>query len=254
MTTANTLRSQELTFEIDGPKITADELRRSFGAFLDVINEVAREVSGIPHSVDWIVSSVSTGSARIHLRAESISKILPTHKIPDLLDTIQIGFQIIEGTSTRPSHFNDSALRKVRELASIVNGGQDGPDSIIIRRDGQINSVTTKTLSNVDSFFGTESKDWGSIEGKLTGIFERGGYKLWVYDDLLRKNIPCQVPSELLEEVLKAFGKRVSVSGLIRYRRGGEINNIVIEDFEVFPDPRSLPGFDEVRGLFRSAD
>jgi hypothetical protein len=82
---------QELTFELDGPRITADTFRKAINAFLDVIDAVAQDISGSTRGVDWIVS-VSSGSTRIHFRAASVKGGVPDAQIPYLLDTIQTGF------------------------------------------------------------------------------------------------------------------------------------------------------------------
>ncbi len=81
-----------------------------------------------------------------------------------------------------------------------------------------------------------------------------GGYSFSVYDDVRGKSISCHFPAELVPKVLAAFEKRVCVSGLIRYTGRGDIKSVEVEDFEVFPDPEQLPGFEDIFGLFGGAD
>lgn len=242
------IHTEELVFEVDGSRIAADKFRKGFNAFLDVIDEVVRDISGKTRSINWIIS-LSQGSMRIHLRPEPRSRRMSPQKVSFILDTIQAGFGTIESGSGRPEHFSDGALRKIRELASIVDSKDSGLDAVKIRRNGQTNNVTTQTQANVDSFLGTASKDWGSIEGKLCIVSARGGYTFSVYDDVDNRYVPCNFPDELLPKVLTAFGKRVSVSGIIRYTGHGEIRSVAVEDFEAFPASRELPGFEDVYGL-----
>jgi hypothetical protein len=250
MKRSNTAKSLQLRLEIDAPKISATKFRKGLNAFIELINEISKDVSGISRSVNWLVS-VSPGSMRIDFTPEPFSRRTPPRIIPEIIDAIEHGLRTIEATSQRPPHFSDAALRHLRDLASLVGDHRGGLDAINIRRNGSSTLVTSKTLANVDHLVGTESQDWGSVEGRLAGVFERDGYNIWIFDDVLDKNITCNVSPELLPRVLKSFGKRVEVSGLIRYRRGGEINSITVEGFEVFPDPEKLPTFNDVYGLLR---
>jgi len=242
-----------LILEIDGPQITANKFRKGINAFLDVIDEVVKEMSGSKKAVRWIVS-VNAGSLQVALEAQSVSKKLPPHEIPIVLEKIQNGLHMIEKGEKKPPYFNDTALLKARELASIANGKRRQIDSIKVRRNEQVARVTTKTLANVDSFFGTASTAWGSVEGRLSIISERGGLNITVYDDVSEKYIRCNVPEQILEDILAAYRKRVSVSGEIRYFPNGDIKDIAVENFELFPDPNTLPDFEDLFGMFRKAE
>ncbi len=242
--------SRTLMLEIDGPRITANKFRKSINTFLDIIDEVVKDFSGSARSVRWIVS-VRPGSAVIILRAESASPRLPPNGVPVLLDIIHTGFDTIEKTSIRPPYFSDSALKKTKDLASIVDGEID---SIKVRRDDKTSSVTSYTSANVSALFATGYKDWGSIEGQISEVSSRGVSHVYVHDRLLKKHVRCHVTEDMLQEMAPYWGKRVSVTGYIRYYPGGEPKDVDVERFEVFPDPHILPGFKEVCGLFKDAD
>lgn len=242
-----------LILEIDGPQVTASKFRRGINAFLDIIDEVVKEMSGSKRTIRWIIS-VNPGSLQVALKAQSVSRRLPPSQIPNVLQTIQRGLRTIEKGAKKPPHFNDTALMKARELASIANGKGAQVDSIKVRRSEQVERVTTKTLAHVDTVFGTASTAWGSVEGRLSIISERGGLNITVYDDVSEKYIRCHVPEKILAEVLAAYRKRVSVSGVIRYYPNGDIKDITVEDFEPFPAPETLPDFEDLFGMFREAE
>ncbi len=242
--------SRTLTLEIGGPKITSDKFRRSINTFLDIIDEVVKDFAGSARSVKWIVS-VRSGSAMIILKAESATPRFPSSKVPALLDVIQEGFDTIEKTATRPPYFSDSALKKAKDLASIVDGEID---SIKVRRDDKISSVTPYTSANVGALFATGYKDWGSIEGEISEVSSRGANHVYIHDRLLNRHVRCHVTEDTLKEMAPYWGKRVCVTGYIRYYPNGETKDIDVESFEGFPDPHTLPGFDEVCGLFKDAD
>jgi hypothetical protein len=243
-------RSQ-LTLEMAGPRITASRFRKGVNAFLDLVEEVAKEFSGASRSVEWVVS-VSAGSARISVEAEPVT--LASTEVPNLLDAIETGLRTVEAGSDRPRYFTDNALTDARTLASLVDEKERELDLVRVWRHGKASRVTSQTLANVDSILGTESKDWGSVEGRLQGVLSHKGFKIWVVDPINDKAIQCFFSAELLEEMVNAFGKRVSVAGLVRYRRDGEIKSVQVEEFEVFPEAETLPSFEDVYGILRGID
>gem|GEM_PF-674072 len=246
MSTRVSKKSRSLILEIDGPAVTAEAFRRGINAFVDLINEVTRDVSGSSESVKWIIT-VSRGSAKIHFRADPVN--VAPRKLAILTEVIQTGFRTIETESGSPAHFTNTALKKARELVSILAEGNGGPDRIRIWHKKEACSLTPQTLVNVESVLDDSYKDRGTIEGKLSMISERSGYKFTVYDRLLDRHILCTFPPRILPQALDAFGKRVSVFGLIRYRKNGEIENIRVESVVPFPDDDSLPRFSEVFGI-----
>ncbi|MFH1116661.1 MAG: hypothetical protein V1792_22325 [Pseudomonadota bacterium] len=242
----------ELTLELDGPKVTAEKFLKGIGAFLGLINAVAKNLSGSPKSVKWIVS-VSSGSQRIHFRPESFTQDLPSNKLPELLYTIRSGIVALETSPERPLHFDDTALRSARELASVLRDEEE-LELISISTNGQRVPVTSRTLANVDSLFRTAFTDWGSIEGTVQVVSKKGKPLIQIYDDVLDKYIKCQVGDDTLREMLEVFEQRVSVFGLIRYDSAGNIKRIEVERFKAFASPDTIPTFADVRGIFRSVD
>jgi hypothetical protein len=239
-------KSRSLTLELPDSAIAAETFRKAVDAFIDLINEVTKDVSGSAENVKWTVS-VSRGSTRIRFQAESIN--LPAKQVAVLTGIIQDGFQTIQTESKRPVHFSTFALKKTKELVSVLDTENGGPHLIRIKRNRTICSLTPDTIANIDSALGRPSRDYGSIEGRLSSISERTGHKFTVYDSLLDKHISCTFPRRLLSKALNAFGKRISVSGIIRYSEGGEIENVHVKDFEIFPDSQSLPKFADVFGI-----
>jgi hypothetical protein len=240
----------QLTLEIDGPKITAVKFRKGINAFLDVIDEVVKTFSGSNKDVNWIVS-VSEGSTKLHLRPEVASSSLPADRLPELLRVIQRGFRIIANGSEIPPYFNEKALKRAKALANTMNGEID---TITVRWKDQLSLITPAVSANVGTLFRTAHKSWGSVEGRLRIITEVGGYKFFIFDDVVEKEIRCHFQSDLLESALKSFGKRIIVSGLISYRPDGAINGVEVEVFREFRNSSNLPSADEVYGILSSIE
>ena len=240
-----------LVLEISGPQITAEKFELGLRSFLAIIKNVAKEVSDQPKPVRWLVS-VEPGSLRVEFRPEPVKA--PANKIATILDTIENGIISAEAGLAPPRYFSDRALTKVGKLASIVDGAEDGLDRVQVWRNGKPHPITAKTVAHVDSLVGIQSRDWGTIEGKLQTITERRVTKFVVYDPVTDRPTHCYFDDEILDEVVDAFGQRVSVSGLIRYRGDGEPVSIDVEEFRVLPTDDLLPSVDEVRGILGRAD
>ncbi len=237
----------QVILEISGPRITADKFSRGVRAFFDFIDELAREVSGKIKPVQWIVSA-QEGSIKL------IAKPEPEEASPDaissVLKAIENGVKMIEGSASRPECFSDKVLKDLQKLASICDGNGD-LDRVRIWVNQSPNEISTKIASNVNSILGIHFSDLGAIEGRLQMISERGGLRFAVYDSLTDRRVRCYFDEDLLEKIIFAFGKRVNVYGMIRYRQDGEPITISVEDFKVLRPRNELPTPEEVRGILR---
>jgi len=90
--------------------------------------------------------------------------------------------------------------------------------------------------------------DHGTIEGRLETISQHGTYQVKVYDPLSDRGVLCDVPPEVQAQALAAFGKRVAVTGTIRYHRTGKPISVAVESMRVLGD-RHLPRFTDVCGM-----
>lgn len=251
MTPDKSVTAETLTLEIDGPRITAEKFEAGIDAFLTILKDVSKDVTGKTRAVKWFVS-VSPGSIKIEFTPQA-RDIAPA-TLNSVVDTIEYGIVSVEADATLPPHFSERAMTSVRKLAAILDGTHRDLDRVQIWRNGTPHPISTRALANVDSFYGIESRDWGTIEGILDGVYDRQGLKCTVLDILTNRRVKCFVGDDLLDEVLDAFDKRVSVSGVIRYRRHGEPDSIDIQEFSLLPAPEELPTFEEVRGILKGTE
>jgi hypothetical protein len=235
---------RKLTLHIDGRRITADRFRRAIDAFFEVVTEVTEAVTGQSKAVDWIVS-VAPGSINLGVAAEPRKDRVRSVEVVHALYT---GFQeLSKKAAARPDFFTDTALEKTRELIRIQDG--KAVSTIQIRRSNSRVTLNQKVLINVDRILGGTLAEVGTIEGKMEMISARGGLHVGVWDALTDKPVRCNIPPILSDRIIKAFKKRVAVSGTIRYRPTGEAISIDVEDIEVFPEPDKLPTAEAVYGI-----
>lgn len=219
--------THRLTLYLDGPRITSDKFVRAVNAFFELITEVAEEVAGRKRPVKWIVS-VKEGSVQLNADPQPSKPSVPVGLIAD---TILEGVRALDRSAKRPAYFTDTALRKARELATVTDGVDVERARIQLNRKAA--SVRHDTVAHVDRILGVSVKDYGSAEGRLETISVRGGAHLAVYDALTDRKIECIIEPSQLEDAWAALGKRVSVFGLIRYRKTGEPISIEVEDMKV---------------------
>jgi len=142
----------------------------------------------------------------------------------------------------------------MRKLASVLEHRPDEVDLIRVWRNGRSHQVTTQTVANVDAIHGIASRDWGTIEGRLQMITEVRRLRFVVRDAVTARLTECFFDDDIIDDVTSAFGKRVSVSGVILYRANGDTKSIEVEEFSVMPDEDELPDIDDMIGILQEVD
>jgi hypothetical protein len=105
----------KLTLDIEGPRIDSAKFKRAVDAFVDLIQEVSREVEGGAQAVRWLMS-VSGGS--VHLSALPERK-RPNARIGEITRAIRSGMSLIERRAERPKYFTDNALSLTQRIPKI---------------------------------------------------------------------------------------------------------------------------------------
>jgi hypothetical protein len=119
--------------------------------------------------------------------------------------------------------------------------------------DGKVVEVTPKVGEVVRRSFSGENRAFGSIEGKLQTISDRGAFQFVVFDALSDKGVNCFVPQEKFNLAHGAFGKRVRVEGEINYDKQGRPLSIRVTDIKVFKNLSELPPVDDFLGILAPA-
>ncbi|MHA1343771.1 MAG: hypothetical protein ACTSQG_07285 [Promethearchaeota archaeon] len=240
------MKNNKVRLELGGLKISADNFVKGVNSFFDLIDEISKEFIG-KKKIIWNVT-VESGSNYIIAEPELLNG--DYEKVCEIVNTINNGIDIIENKEYRPKHFSDNALKYVSKLASIVDEKEPDLYSVKIRINGKSQKITHKSVANIDKIMGIKYRDYGAIEGRLKMISERKGLRFVVYDDYYDNPIRCYFESEIINEVVNAFGKRVSVYGLILYKAKGVPYSIKVKKFRIFKDKKDLPTINDVLGIF----
>jgi hypothetical protein len=234
-----------ITLDLAGEHISADRFRRAVDAFFDLIAEVSKEVTGEPSSVRWFVS-VEKGSIHLSAAPQAINPTVPVKRIAQ---AIRSGVSLIEHRAKRPRFFTDAALVNAKTLALVADGREIRKAQV--RATPRPVALTEKTANHVDAILRTKYiEDYGTIEGQLRIVSAQNGYHFTVYDPVTERGIRCRIAEERIDEAIRAFRKRVIVSGLIHYRSDGEPISIDVEDFILLESQPAAA--DEVYGILTS--
>jgi hypothetical protein len=196
---------------------------------------------------------VDKGSCRVIARPVPDTQTIRASSL--VIQAIPDGLRrLAKGTPTAPSYFDDRALRAAKDLADIKNHGGKGLDYIQIRSSGKPCAVGERTLNSIDRLLGGQHQALGSIEGKLETISARGQLQFVVYDSLYDRGVNCFMKDEIMSDAIKAFRKRVAVSGMVQYDKEGRAVSIRVDSIREFKDVADLPPIHELRGIFRRGE
>lgn len=236
----------DLTLELDGTKLTPDKFLKAATAFVGLVNELTKEAAGDRRAPEWTVQ-VKQGSNLIGLQPQ------PGYDpaiVQALLAKMKPGIKAIAEGEDPPADFPERALVHLRSLASVPT--PDKPDVFVrvwVKKEPV--KVDNKLAANLTTMLGLAYEDYGSVEGLLQVVSERGSYRCEITDPLTGKAIKCYLNEELLKVALSLFGQRVEAYGQIHYRADGNVIAIDVEEFVAFPPPEKIPSFKDVRGILR---
>jgi hypothetical protein len=242
-----------VSLHLDG-QVTLRRLTEALDVWSDLVREVAADVVGATgrDTVRFVVTQAKAGSFDLAVRPQPAKRTVPVAAMPKIAKTLTAGLRSLERRATRPKHFNDTALLKVRDLGKLVS-----PETPVVRIGNGTNSIplSSRLIANVEAVLAPEVKSIGTVEGKLEGLIIHGRSRFLVYDSLTGHQVTCFFSERIpYSDVIQAFGKRVAVTGVIRSRRSGERVDIQATRLYVMPLDEELPSAANVRGILRAAE
>jgi hypothetical protein len=249
MATRGNIRT-DLVLEIDGAHITPEKFLKAVRAFFVIVDEVTAEVAGEKDVISWRVQA-DHGRNLVGVRPE------PGHSpalVARVTQAVSDGLTHIERAATAPAHFNERALRHLRDLATLAGNAHGDDTTIRIWVNKSPIAVTHNAASNVDEIVAIEHEDFGSIERRLETLPRQKGLQFVIHEPLGGQAICCEIAAdELLEQAMANFRKRVEVYGTIKYRKDGKPVSIRVEEIVPFPASDKLPSFRELHGILGKA-
>jgi len=236
-----------LSFELEGEKVTKGKFSRAVKSFFDLVDEISKGVTQKTKPFNWYVS-VDHSCIVLNLSPEA-KEDEDREKIPTVLSSIRDGIEIINNEEKRPKYYSDEALKSLRDLASMIEIDGKGIKKIKVSINGKKREVSTKAIGNIDTLFKTPKTAFGSIEGKLQMISDRGGLHVTIYESLSDRAVKCIFKEDMLDDIVKSFRKRIYAFGIIAYQEEEKPQSIEIKEIKIFPDQDKLPKAKDVLGI-----
>jgi hypothetical protein len=246
-------KASELTLRFDGILVTPDEFRKTVNAFIDLLIQVSEEISDGESKPLWNMS-VREGSNI--LVAKPVADPKTEKNVKETIRVVISGIKLLEHGKSNIPHFNRRAMHAARDLSSVLaRPGKQGINVVEIRGSTRQKPVvvTLKTSETVAAQIGVQHQAYGSVEGRLQTITERGTFQFVVFEALTDRGINCFVPQDKFKEAHGAFGRRVNVSGIVQYDRSGLPVSIKVDAIRIFRELSEMPDIEEFRGILKGA-
>ena len=222
-------------------RISIDALAEALENALEMLRSVGQEFTPAGTVVRWEVVAASMRSPlTMRLRAAQGNGRLPRAYGKRIAEACVHGLAKLEREPELPPHFNDDALLAVQKL---VKGTQKEGAKMTVAFD-RAESVTP-TAQAVENIKRVVEKariyiDYGTLEGRLEEVSIHGGPHFVIWEALTNHRVECAVASELLDESMRLMGRRVAVTGRVRYRNR-KPTLIQVESFRPLRDVNELP-------------
>jgi hypothetical protein len=244
------LKRGSLTLALEGDAIPLEKFKQAVTSFLNLIESVSHEASGEGQKIKWNVS-VKSGSALVKVTPQYSRET--SEAVKNVFAAIPNGIsELGHGISRPPRFFNDSAIKAMGRLAEVHELDGNGLTAVRISGNRTRKTITHKIAVTVKQIIGASYESFGSIEGKLQALWDRGGFKFSVFDALFDRRVDCYVKDDLIEKAIGGFRKRVRVSGTVQYNKSGLPISISATDVFPFEPNHKLPRPSEMRGILKN--
>ena len=239
-----------ITLVIEG--LPEDEGRLRFAAFLSELQSLAATINRLDRDAN-------EGKAATYFRITELSYGSPArvalepHARPG---QPQVGHRVIESLGRIAEAFRNGGdlaaldaelLEDIRRLARPV-GAEVKSATLLF--NGDRFDLTEQIARRVDTALAIEDECEGALEGMLEQInVHMGANRFQIYPEVGPSRVICTFPGRLYDDAVSAVGRRVEVSGTLKYRaRAGFPHQIAITAIDIYPPESELPEWEDLRG------
>jgi hypothetical protein len=201
-------------------RVSIDALKEALENALDLLHNVGQEFAPAGAVVRWEVVAASLRSPlsmTFAPRSQGNGK-LSRAVGKRIVAACVHGLDLLEKKPVLPPHFNEEALLAVQRLVKVA---QKEGAKMTVASDGT-KGVTPTTLATEHIRQIVEKAriylDYGTLEGCLEEISVHVSPSFAIWESFTNNKIDCAITSDRVEEAKTLLGRRVAVSGRVRYR------------------------------------
>jgi hypothetical protein len=143
--------------------------------------------------------------------------------------------------------FDSDVLEPIRALARPVG---KAVKNVSLRIGDTIVELNSRIVARIDEALATEDECEGFIEGMLEQINLHGGANTFhIYPQVGPKKVSCHFPLTLIDDAIAAVGRRVEVTGTLKYRANASFpHEIAVTAVEAYPPDADLADWEDLCG------
>lgn len=143
--------------------------------------------------------------------------------------------------------FDSDVLEPIRALAKPVG---KAVKNVTLRVDQTIVDMNAGIVARINEALAVEDECAGFIEGMLEQInLHSGANTFHIFPEIGPKKVSCHFPPALIDEAVAAVGRRVEVTGMLKYRAGVAFpHEIAVTGVEACPPDAELADWEDLLG------
>jgi hypothetical protein len=222
-------------------RISIEALTNTLENALDMLRSLEREIIvGEPTTVHW---EVAKASMRSPLSIMFVPRVVGGRPGVGrkIVATCVRGIKEIQSSPNLPRHFNERSLEAAKELVMVAH--KEGVKIAFGTNHKDAVQLTDMAAVNIQEVLEKApiSLDFDTVEGTLEIISIHKRPSFCVYETLTNKRIDCRTATtDQFQQAVAWIGKRVSVTGRVRYR-SHQPELIYVDGMELMPEMTQLP-------------
>lgn len=244
------MKEDRITLVIEG--LPEDAGRVRFNTFVSQVQRLSGALAkldrdaapGKQHTYFEIVELSYASPIRVSLEPQPVAKhpymgAVVLESLRQLTSALENGHDL--------SQVDAELLEDIRGLAKPVG---KSVKSVALVFDGKTLDLTPGVAAKVETALAVDEECDGALDGMLEQInVHLGANTFHIYPAIGPRKVSCTFPAALYEDAVAGVGKRVEVSGVLRYRANTPFpHQIVVRGIDIFPPEDQLPDWEDLRG------
>jgi hypothetical protein len=226
-------------------RVSVETLAQTLENALEMLRNLEREFVASDILVRWEVVRVSMRSPLRVTVAPSIEGSVTKTIARRLIKTCLKGVKGIERAATPPEHFNEEALDAALKLFEVTR--KDGATLTFSSDHLDEITLTEQAARHIEEIASKARLyiDFGTIEGQLevVSVHEHRSFSIW--ETFTNRRVECLVNEEQFQTAIDLLGKRVAVTGRVKYRNHVP-KSIWVESLRKLREEMELPDLKNV--------